>query len=170
MAPPEPPPDLADAGVRTRLIRYAASILKDEARAEDAVQDVMCKLVERAAAGEAEAVGKAWLYAAVRNRCIDFLRKDGRMNHIADLNQTEASPADTDPAAVAEHHDEQDHALAALETLPASQRDVLRLRFSGGLSYREVADATGKSVNHVGVLIHEGLKTLRRQLGAEVTK
>ena len=168
MADPPQPTTSAHSHLchRPRLVRYAASILHDDARAEDAVQDVMCRLVEK----REEAPSRAWLYAAVRNRCIDLLRKEGRMTAVADLDQTHVSPGADDPAAMAMQHDDAASALAALDRLPASQRDVLRLRFAGNLSYAEIADATGKSVNHVGVLIHEGLKTLRRQLGAEVTQ
>ena len=50
--------------------------------------------------------------------------------------------------------------------MPTLQRDALRLRFAGGLSYKQIASAMDKSVSHVGVLIHEGLATLRQQLGA----
>jgi RNA polymerase sigma-70 factor (ECF subfamily) len=51
--------------------------------------------------------------------------------------------------------------LAALATLPAAQREVLRLKFQEELSYRDIAEVTGLTVNHVGVLIHNGLKSLR---------
>ena len=98
----------------------------------------------------------------MRNRGSDVLRKEGRMKALAELDDDAAgSPT---PASLAETQDEANRALAALDQLPASQRDCLRLRFSGNMSYREISEATGKSVNHVGVLIHEGLKTLRSQL------
>lgn len=70
-----------------------------------------------------------------------------------------------DPARAAETRESADAALAALEDLPALQREALRLKFSGELSYKQIAQTMGKSVTHVGVLIHEGLKTLRERLG-----
>ena len=70
-----------------------------------------------------------------------------------------------DPARAVETREAADAALAALEGLPALQREALRLKFSGELSYKQIADAMGKSVTHVGVLIHEGLKSLRERLG-----
>ena len=150
---------------RSRLERYAASMLRDPALAEDAVQDVQCRLAEqRVAVPDTEGALRAWLFTAVRNRCIDLLRKEGRMTAIAELDGRVQSPPDSDPAAIASTHDDADAALAALDRLPTLQRDALRLRFSGGLSYKQIAEAMDKSVSHVGVLVHEGLATLRTQL------
>lgn len=84
------------------------------------------------------------------------------MKAVAELDHQDVDA--TSPAAIHEARDETAAALAALEMLPSAQRDCLRLRFSGGMSYKQIAEATGKSVNNVGVLIHEGLKTLRTQL------
>ena len=152
-----------------RLRRYAASILRDEARAADAVQDVLLRLCDPARDGEGfpteEPAVRAWLFKAVRNRCIDLLRKEGRMSLIDDAPPAALRLAsDEEPSHLAERRDEARSALAALDRLPPLQREALRLKFSGELSYREIADAMGKSVSHVGVLIHDGLKTLRQQL------
>jgi RNA polymerase sigma factor (sigma-70 family) len=59
-----------------------------------------------------------------------------------------------------------------LETLPARQQEVLRLKFQGGFSYRQIGDVTGLTVSHVGVIIHTTVKALREQLaplGEEVS-
>ena len=65
---------------------------------------------------------------------------------------------------VAERRDAAARVLDLLETLPASQREVIRLKFQNGFSYREISRISGHSVTHVGYLIHTGLKTLRGQL------
>jgi RNA polymerase sigma-70 factor (ECF subfamily) len=56
------------------------------------------------------------------------------------------------------------YGLAAVSTLSAPVQEVLRLKFSHGLSYREIAEVTGLTVSHVGVRIHEGMTILRRRL------
>jgi RNA polymerase sigma-70 factor (ECF subfamily) len=58
-------------------------------------------------------------------------------------------------------------ALRRLATLPENQQEVLRLKFQHDLSYRDISEVTGLSVSHVGVLIHQGLKTLRLQVEPE---
>ena len=55
-------------------------------------------------------------------------------------------------------------AMAALTDL---QRDVISMRFAGGLSVAETAKAIGKKDNAVKALQHAGLKKLRKTLAAE---
>jgi RNA polymerase sigma-70 factor (ECF subfamily) len=54
--------------------------------------------------------------------------------------------------------------LDLLGTLPASQQEVIRLKFQNGFSYQEISRISGHSVSNVGYLIHVGLKTLRGRL------
>ena len=154
-----------------RLLRYAASVVRDEHLARDAVQDVLLRLCDAdrppPEGFEEEPRLRAWLFKAVRNRCIDILRKEGRMSLLEDHSPAETTmrlATQDDPADRAESNDDAANALAALDRLPPLQREALRLKFAGELSYQQIADAMNKSVSHVGVLIHEGLKTLRKQL------
>jgi RNA polymerase sigma-70 factor (ECF subfamily) len=57
--------------------------------------------------------------------------------------------------------------LNALAGLPASQQEVIRLKFQNGLSYKDIGRITGHSVGNVGYLIHTGIKTLRQRLAAQ---
>ena len=52
----------------------------------------------------------------------------------------------------------------AVALLPDNQQEVIRLRFTDGLSYKEIAEVTKLSVSNVGYLIHMGVKTLRERL------
>ena len=64
------------------------------------------------------------------------------------------------------------HAIAAedagrlrelVAALPRQQRELIKLKFEAGLSYKEMAEALRTSVSTVGVQLHEAIKTLRRQ-------
>ena len=68
------------------------------------------------------------------------------------------------PDAPAERSETAAAALAAIDDLSEKQQEVVCLKFRHGLSYREIAEVTGLSASHVGVLIHEGMKALRRRL------
>ena len=48
--------------------------------------------------------------------------------------------------------------------LPDRQQEILRLKFQGGLSYRQIADVMDLTVSNVGFLIHTSIKALREQL------
>jgi RNA polymerase sigma-70 factor (ECF subfamily) len=104
-------------------------------------------------------------HAALRRlataRAIDRLRQ--RYREASRTSPAGAPPADPAPAppdrAAADELAE--HLRAALAELPDQQADVFCLHCLDGLSYREVADATGVSVDHVGVLLHRARAKLR---------
>ncbi|MEM9420291.1 MAG: sigma-70 family RNA polymerase sigma factor, partial [Planctomycetota bacterium] len=54
--------------------------------------------------------------------------------------------------------------LRRLAALPDPQQEVVRLKFQADLSYKQIAEVTGLTVSHVGVLLHQALKTLRQQM------
>lgn len=53
----------------------------------------------------------------------------------------------------------------AIERLPETQRDAVRLHYLDGMKLSEVATALDKSTGAVAGLLHRGMKTLRTQLG-----
>ena len=51
-----------------------------------------------------------------------------------------------------------------IDGLSENQRDVVRLKFQNGLSYKEIAAVTELSVSNVGYLIHTAIRSLRKDL------
>jgi RNA polymerase sigma-70 factor (ECF subfamily) len=70
------------------------------------------------------------------------------------------------PDTAAEQRDETEQMLTVIDQLPELQREAVRLRFFGGLSYDEIARATRQPIGTVGWLLHEALKSLRLKLCA----
>lgn len=54
---------------------------------------------------------------------------------------------------------------AAIEQLPETQREAVRMHYLEDLTLREVASRLDKSTGAVAGLLHRGMKTLRKQLG-----
>ncbi len=149
------------------LIGYAASILRDADRARDVVQDTFIKLYEQ----EPDKVNtalKAWLFTVCRNRCFDILRKEKRMTNMDDEHIERVQDGAEDPSEVAARSDQHGEVLRFLERLPANQREVIRLKFQGEMSYKEISEVTQLSVSNVGFLIHAGLKRLRGLLSHQM--
>ena len=149
------------------LIGYAASIVKDEDRAKDVVQDTFIKLYEQ----DPEKVKgslKAWLFTVCRNRCFDIIRKEKRMINVEDDQLTVIRDAGDDPSRAAERADEHSNVIKFLDRLPENQREVIRLKFEGDMSYKEISQITQLSVSNVGFLIHAGIKRLRGLLSDQV--
>src|SRR5690606_28250507 len=114
---------------------------------------------------EIEAHIAQWLYRVCRNRALDVRRREIRMTALDDRHVESRPDRNAEPASAAHTH-EADGMLAILQSLPERQQEVIRLKFQGGLSYKEIANVMNLTVNHVGVLIHTGLKALREQLAA----
>jgi RNA polymerase sigma-70 factor (ECF subfamily) len=52
----------------------------------------------------------------------------------------------------------------SLETLDDRSREVVRLKFNEGLSYKEISARTGLKIGHVGYLLHHALKAIADEL------
>ena len=145
------------------LTRYASRLLGDPERARDVVQDTFLRLCAHRREDVADRLAE-WLFTVCRNRALDVLRKEGRMSRLGDDQVSTCPSPEPDPAAVAEGRDSAELVLRCLDRLPDNQREVIRLKFQDGFSYREISRISGHSISNVGFLIHTGLKTLRKRL------
>ncbi|HMI91597.1 MAG TPA: sigma-70 family RNA polymerase sigma factor [Polyangiales bacterium] len=146
------------------LLRFAAQWV-GAAHARDVVQDTFLALC-KAQRNEIEHRLAPWLFVVCRNRAIDFRRAGGRLSALDD----EASLA-SDDAELAGDAAEQQHSLGRVQQivaqLPAKQRQALLLKFSAGMSYKQIAEVMELTVSHVGVLLHNAIKHVRERLGDE---
>lgn len=145
------------------LTLYASRLLGDPDRARDVVQDTFLKLCTRRRDEIGDRLAE-WLFTVCRNRALDVLRKEGRMTRLGDDQVQTCRSPEPDPADALERRESADRALDLLEGLPPSQREVIRLKFQNGFSYREISRISGHSISNVGFLIHTGLKTLRKRM------
>jgi RNA polymerase sigma-70 factor (ECF subfamily) len=145
------------------LTLYAARLLKDPETARDVVQETFLKLC---AADRHEIDGHLaeWLFTVCRNRALDVLRKEHRMNQLRDEQVCRCLSPDPGPLDAALRHELGARVLELLEMLPPNQREVIRLKFQNGFSYKEISRISGHSVTNVGYLIHAGIKSLRSHL------
>ncbi len=148
------------------LIAYACSILGDESRARDVVQDTFLKLYLAEPDRVRENL-KAWLYTVCRNRAFDVLRKENRMVFSYDgqpmewLDELQSAPEES-----CDNEETLKQIWSVMEHLPKNQSEVIRLKFQHELSYKEIAATTGLSVTNVGFQMHTGIKRLRKLLNA----
>ena len=69
-----------------------------------------------------------------------------------------------DPSEVAQREESHSEVMRYLDRLPPNQKEVIRLKFQGEMSYKEISEVTSLSVSNVGFLMHTGLKRLRQLL------
>ncbi len=150
-------------------IVYAVSvrILRDEAAAEDVVQDVFVRLWRRPERFDAQR-GKfaSWLVSVARHRAIDeqrSLQRRQRYENEAGVNG-EVAPTNSsgrDPILTALLSEDRAEIQRALAELPADQRRTIELAYFAGLTQREIADALQQPLGTVKTRIRLGMGKLR---------
>ena len=144
------------------LLRYATRLLGNADRARDVVQDTFLRLC-REDLGRLDGRLPQWLFRVCRNRALDVRKREGRHSRPEEVPAIEPAPPPT-PARLLEGREALQAVRDVMLTLPTSQQEALRLKFQEGLSYQEIAAVTGHTVNHVGVLVHLGLKAIRARV------
>ena len=126
--------------------------------AEDVVQECFATLWEKINSGTAVINRKAYLYMAVRNRCLDQLRKKG-------LQTEQLKPYDTygiiDEDDLQERSEIEARLWTAIDSLPEKCREIFLLSKRDGLKYEEIAIELGISENTVRNQISKALKILK---------
>ncbi len=153
----------------SQLIAYAANILAgDIERARDVVQDAFLRLFQADPERVRENV-KAWLYTVCRNRALDILRKEQRLDLGNEEKILSFSDHRPDPSQTSDTNELYDRAWCLLENLSKNQQEVIRLKFQHDCSYKDIARITGLSMGNVGLLMHVGLKKQRALLSEELS-
>jgi RNA polymerase sigma factor (sigma-70 family) len=147
------------------LSRYARRLLGDADLAADAVQHAFVKLCEESS-DRLDGRVAPWLFRVCRNRVIDHLRRSGREYSLIGEPADDSAAAghagsrEIDPAVSVERADLAARLRELLQDLPAPQRETIDL-WCEGLTYRQIAEVTGRQEGHVRVLAHRGLAALR---------
>jgi len=148
-----------------RVYRYIALRVGDKTEAEDLAGQVFLKALESISSFKWRGVPvSAWLFRIAHNHVIDYRRTNKAKLHLP-LDESLVS-TDLDPVSEAERNLDISQVVQAVEQLTQAQRDVIELRFAGGLSTAEVAKVLGKSQGAVKVLQHSALIALRRRLSS----
>lgn len=135
----------------------------DEAAAEDVVQDTYTEAVRSAATFRGDAALTTWLCAIARRRLLRHWEAERRQAAAeAGLRVVTADEADDAAESTIEQRDE---IIRALGTLPASQRQVLVLKYLDNRSVADIAAELGRTPVQVQSLLQRGRETLRRALG-----
>ena len=159
--------DGALARYEAPLIRYALRVTGEVEIARDVVQDTFLRLCQ-ADRAELEGHLAPWLYRVCRNRALDVMKKENRMQAL-DTQQLEARPSPAaPPGTVAERNETEAMLLDAIAGLPEKQREAFTLKFQEQLSYKEISEITGYPLTNVRYLIHNSLKRMGQMLGRQL--
>ena len=144
-----------------RVHAYVASLLRDRAAAED-ITALAFERAYRRRRGYRPARGtpEAWLFGIARNAALDELRRRRRRASLdADVADVWAQSADEH----AEMALRRQTVRAALDRLDPRERELVALKYAGGLSNAEIARVVGVSESNAGTRLHRTLEKLRRE-------
>jgi RNA polymerase sigma-70 factor (ECF subfamily) len=139
------------------LYRYALMVLADPAAAEDAVQQVFSGLLRPAVGIEVDDE-RRYLRRAVRNACYSALRRR-RVR-----GEDEPLSALLEPVSGERPLEERLALERAIRELPAEQREVVHLHVFEGLTFREIAEQCGDSINTVASRYRYAIERMRALL------
>ena len=150
------------------LISYAKEITGELESAKDAVQETFLRL-SRQNLSALQSRLRPWLFVVCRNCALDHVRKIIKFSPdpVEDHDCADGDPAPDDRAMVSE---EGKKVWELVSDLPLQQREIVKLKFEAGLSYKEIAEALKTSVSTIGVQLHEAMHTLRSRWAREITE
>jgi RNA polymerase sigma-70 factor (ECF subfamily) len=152
-----------EAALRRVIQRY----VRDAATTDDLFQEVSIKVLKRIDSVRDPAALRGWLFQLARNACLDYLRREDRRLAIPSDTLAERSAAGEigrSPADQLLSKERVEAVQRALRRLPASQREVIRLRIEEGLDHLAISQRLGISRQAVEVRLCRGRSALKEQL------
>ena len=157
------------AALEAPLLNYGLRLSGELGLAEDLVQEAFMKLHSQF---KEVREPRRWLYRTVHNLALNQRRK---MSKIVSLNSStstdneiSSTPDTADPAPLPDEQISRMEGIGlvrlSLETLDERSRELIRLKFTDELSYRDISARTGISVSNVGYILHHALKTIGDEL------
>jgi RNA polymerase sigma-70 factor (ECF subfamily) len=143
----------------SRVYAYVASLLRDRSAAEDVTAQAFERAYRKRAGYRAgRGSREAWLFGIARNAALDELRKRKRRAVLEADPEDSTAPVPHDQAELALRRET---VRAALATLDGQERDLIALKFAGGLSNVELARVLRMSESNVGTRLHRTITKLR---------
>ncbi len=139
---------------KNKVYSYILLVVKNRELAEDIFQDTFIKVIKSLHAGNYKEEGRfvSWVMRISHNLIIDYYRKAKHIKTIADddieaplFNSAKFSEATIEDLLVNEQINADVKLL--IEDLPDEQREVVKLRYYFDMSFKEISEQSGVSIN-----------------------
>lgn len=154
---------------KNRVFAYILNIVKNQDLADDLFQETFVKAIITINQGRYTENGKfpAWITRIAHNLIIDYFRQEKMYNQLSCdnedldiLNRKEFSEGTIEDCLVKDQIMNDVNKL--VKSLPQSQREVLEMRYYLNMSFKEIAEATGVSINTALGRMRYAILNLRR--------
>lgn len=139
---------------RRRVFDYINMMVKDHEVADDIFQETFIKVIRFLKDGRYNDSGKflSWVLRIAHNQVIDHFRHKKQQNNISEseagydlLNNKKFSDGTIEDVLISEQI--QSDIRSLIDLLSEEQKEVVLMRYYNGLSFKEIADQTGVSIN-----------------------
>ena len=154
----------------SKVFTYIAYSVRSEELAQDLFQECFIKIITKLQNGQYTENGKfaSWVMRIAHNLIIDYHRQNQTKTEISN-DEVEIDLFNHASIAVDENREKEmidQHVLADIKALikllPESQREVVLMRYYDELSFKEIAEKTGVSINTALGRMRYALINLRR--------
>lgn len=161
--------DLLLSRNQEKLFTYILFVVRDREMANDMFQETFFKVVSRLQQGKYIANGKfsAWLMRIAHNVIMDWYRQQRAQNIVDapkenDLSNVDSTLLESSREGELVNNQVMEDVRRMMSHLPASQREVVFMRFYQQMSFKEIAEATGVSINTALGRMRYAILNLRR--------
>jgi RNA polymerase sigma-70 factor (ECF subfamily) len=149
-----------------KMLGIAMRLLKRQSLAEDAVHDAFVNVWNKAATFDpAQGNARGWMYTILRNRALNMLRTEGRLDHQDAFETLLGAAPDEDPEAIVAGLSEASALRRCLEGLAPNRRSVLVLAYVHGLTHGEIAGRLGVPLGTMKSWVRRSLLALKECMG-----
>lgn len=163
--------DLLLSRNQEKLFTYILFVVRDREMANDMFQETFFKVVSRLQQGKYIANGKfsAWLMRIAHNVIMDWYRQQRAQNIVDapkenDLSNVGSTLLESSREGELVNNQVMEDVRRMMSHLPASQREVVFMRFYQQMSFKEIAEATGVSINTALGRMRYAILNLRRMM------
>jgi RNA polymerase sigma-70 factor (ECF subfamily) len=147
-----------------KIYRYIVLKTGDRTEAEDMTQQVFLKAFKSISGYRSKGSPfSSWLFRIAHNQMVDYWRRKSKRATVP-LEETLVVSSNSNPSTDTERKMDIESLAAATRRLTNLQREVVSLRFAGGLSVAEVAKSMGKSEGAIKALQHSAIVSLRKMV------
>jgi RNA polymerase sigma-70 factor (ECF subfamily) len=141
-------------------LSLACSILKDEAAAEDALQDTFLKVFKNIDKFRFDSLFSTWLYRIVVNTCLNA--KEKRKHHLhTEISQDNLNEVEQKGGLeTLLENERKDYIAKALNQMKSEEALLLRLYYLCDLSIGDIRNVTDFSESNIKVILHRGRKSM----------
>lgn len=155
------------ADLRTQMLKFAMLRLRDEAMAEDAVQDALIGALKNAGSFDQRSALKTWVFAILKNKISDMFRKGQRaieINRQFAITENDPSASWSQPIESVQNTQFWNVVDGCMGKLPEKQAQLFKMRELQDLGSDEIRATMNISTSNLHVMLYRARIRLRECL------